>query len=37
VKIDNIKEEMTLNMENLGKKNKTEMENTMEGHSHRLE
>jgi exonuclease VII large subunit len=37
VKIDNIKEEVTQDMENLGKKNKTEMQNKMEDQSHRLE
>jgi hypothetical protein len=36
-KIDNIKEEVTHDMENLRKKNKTETQNTMEGHSSRLE
>jgi hypothetical protein len=37
MKIDNIKEEVTHNMENLRKKNETEIQNTMEGHSNRLE
>jgi chromosome segregation ATPase len=37
MKIDNIKEEVTLDMENLRKKNETETQNTMEGHSSRLE
>jgi hypothetical protein len=37
MKIDNIKEEVTHNMENLRKKNETEIQNTMEGHSSRLE
>jgi hypothetical protein len=37
LKIDNIKEEVTHNMENLRKKNETETPNTMEGHSCRLE
>jgi uncharacterized membrane protein YccC len=37
MKIDNIKEEMTHDMENLRKKNETETQNTMEGHSRRLE
>jgi hypothetical protein len=37
MKIDNIKEEVTHGMENLRKKNKTETENAMEGHSSRLE
>jgi hypothetical protein len=37
MKIDNIKEEVTHYMENLRKKNETEMQNTMEGHSSRLE
>jgi chromosome segregation ATPase len=36
-KIDNIKEEVTHNMENLRKKNETEIENKMEGHSSRIE
>jgi hypothetical protein len=33
MKIDNIKEEVTHDMENLRKKNETEIQNTMEGHS----
>jgi hypothetical protein len=37
VKIDKIKEEVTLDMENLRKKNETETQNTMEGQSSRLE
>jgi tRNA U34 5-carboxymethylaminomethyl modifying GTPase MnmE/TrmE len=38
MKIDNIKEEVThTTMENLRKKNETETQNTMEGHSSRLE
>jgi vacuolar-type H+-ATPase subunit I/STV1 len=37
VKIDNIKEEETHDMENLRKKNETEMQNKMEGQSSRLE
>jgi hypothetical protein len=37
VKIDNIKEEVTHDMENLRKKNETETQNTVEGHSKRLE
>jgi hypothetical protein len=37
VKIDNIKEDVTHDMENLRKKNETEIQNTMEGHSSRLE
>jgi hypothetical protein len=32
MKIDNIKEEITHDMENLRQKNKTEMQNKMEGH-----
>jgi polyhydroxyalkanoate synthesis regulator phasin len=36
-KIDNIKEEVTQNMKNLRKKNETEMQNKMEGHSSRIE
>jgi hypothetical protein len=31
MKIDNIKEEVTHDMENLRKKNKTQIQNTMEG------
>jgi chromosome segregation ATPase len=37
MKIDDIKEEVTHDMENLRKKNKTEIQNTMEEHSRRLE
>jgi predicted RNase H-like nuclease (RuvC/YqgF family) len=37
MKIDNIKEEVTHDMENLRKKNETEIQNTMEGLSRRLE
>jgi hypothetical protein len=37
VKIDNFKEEVTHDMENLRKKNETESQNTMESHSSRLE
>jgi hypothetical protein len=37
MKIDNIKEEVTYDMENLRKKNETEIQNKMEGHSSRLE
>jgi hypothetical protein len=37
MKIDNIKEEVTHFMENLRKKNETEIQNTMEGYSTRLE
>jgi chromosome segregation ATPase len=37
MKIDNIKEDVTHDMENLRKKNETETENTVEGHSSRLE
>jgi hypothetical protein len=33
----NIKEEVTKNMEKLRKKNQTEIQNTVEGHSSRLE
>jgi hypothetical protein len=33
MKIDNIKEETTQDMENLRKKNKTELQNKMEGHA----
>jgi hypothetical protein len=36
MKIDN-KEEVTHDMENLRKKNETEIKNKMEGHSRRLE
>jgi chromosome segregation ATPase len=37
IKIDNIKEEVTHDMENRRKKNETEIQNKMEGHSSRLE
>jgi chromosome segregation ATPase len=37
LKIDNIKEEVTHDMENLRKKNETEIQNKMEGYSSRLE
>jgi hypothetical protein len=37
MKIDNIKEEVTHDMENLRKKNETEIQNTMESHFSRLE
>jgi hypothetical protein len=37
MKIDNIKEEVTYDVENLRKKNETEIQNKMEGHSSRLE
>jgi hypothetical protein len=37
MKTDNIKEEVTHDMENLREKNETEIQNTMEGHSSRLE
>jgi chromosome segregation ATPase len=37
VEIDNIKEEVTHDMENLRKKNETEIQNTMEGQASRLE
>jgi hypothetical protein len=36
MKIDNIKEEVTHDMENFREKNETEIQNTMEGHSRRL-
>jgi phosphatidate phosphatase PAH1 len=36
LKTDNIKEEVTHDMENLRKKNETETQNKMEGHSGRL-
>jgi leucyl aminopeptidase len=36
-KIDNIKEEVTHNMQNLRKKNETEIQNKMEGHTRRIE
>jgi polyhydroxyalkanoate synthesis regulator phasin len=35
--IDNIKEEVTQDMENLRKKNEIEIQNKMEGHSSRIE
>jgi hypothetical protein len=37
MKIDTIKEEVTHDMENLRKKNETEIQNTKEGNSSRLE
>jgi chromosome segregation ATPase len=37
MKIENIKEEVTHEMENFRKKNQTETQNTVEGHSSRLE
>jgi hypothetical protein len=37
MKIRNIKEEVTKDMENLRKKNQTKTQNTVEGHSSRLE
>jgi hypothetical protein len=37
LKIDNIKEEVTNDMEKLRKKNETEIQNKKEGHSSRLE
>jgi chromosome segregation ATPase len=37
MKIDNIKQELTHDMENLRKKNETEIQNTMEGHFSRQE
>jgi chromosome segregation ATPase len=37
MKIDNIKEEVTQDMENLRKKNETELQNKMEGQSSRIE
>jgi hypothetical protein len=37
LKIDNIKEETTQGIKNLRKKNKTEIQNNMEGQSSRLE
>jgi uncharacterized protein YjaZ len=37
VKIDNIKEEVTEDMEKPQEKNETEIQNTMDGHSSRLE
>jgi hypothetical protein len=36
-KIDNIKEEMTQNIENLRKKNETELQNKMQGQSTKIE
>jgi gas vesicle protein len=36
-KMDDTKEEVTHDMENLRKKNETEIQNTMQGHSSRLE
>jgi hypothetical protein len=37
MKIDNIKDEVTHDMESLRKKNEAEIQKTMEGHSSRLE
>jgi recombinational DNA repair ATPase RecF len=37
MKINNIKDEVTHDMENLRKKYKTEVKNTLEGHSSRIE
>jgi hypothetical protein len=37
MKKDNIKKEVTYDMENLRKENETEIQNTMEGNSSRLE
>jgi chromosome segregation ATPase len=37
MKIDNIKKEVTYDMENIRKKNERETQNTVEGHSSRLE
>jgi hypothetical protein len=37
MKKENIKEEVTYDMENLTKKNQTEIQSTVEGHSSRLE
>jgi hypothetical protein len=37
MKIRNIKEEVTKDMENLRKKNQTKTQNAVEGHSSRLE
>jgi uncharacterized protein YukE len=37
MKFDNIKEKVTHAMENLRKKNETEIQNTIEGHSSKLE
>jgi hypothetical protein len=36
MKIGNIKEEVPHNMENLRKKNETEIQNRMEGHASRI-
>jgi hypothetical protein len=36
-KMDNIKEKVTQDMENLRKKNETELQNKMEGQSSRIE
>jgi hypothetical protein len=37
MKVDNIKEEVTHDLENLRKKNETEIQSKMEGYSSRLE
>jgi hypothetical protein len=37
MEIDNVKEELIHDMENFRKKNETETQNTVEGHSHRLQ
>jgi hypothetical protein len=37
MKIDNTKKKVTCDMENIRKKNETEIQNTMERHSSRLE
>jgi hypothetical protein len=37
MKIDNIKEEMTQDIENLRKKNKTEIQNNIEGQSSKID
>jgi hypothetical protein len=37
MKIDNVKEKVTHDMENLRRKNGTEIQNTVEGYSSRLE
>jgi hypothetical protein len=37
MKIDNIKEEVNHDMENLREKNETEIKSTMEGHSSRIQ
>jgi hypothetical protein len=37
MKINNIKEEVTHDMENLRKKNETEIQNKTEGHTSRLD